>query len=447
MWLACVAANAEPQLPASPLPPPIQGAPTLSLDDCVRVALRDSAQIQEAEALVSQYQARLAEVESVYYPKLMGMGFVAPMYTVEGDILGVKRKYKFPQDWGPYARLQATLAQPLYTFGRQEAGENAAKKRVEMEKARVREVENTVVLELRKLYYMRMYALSIMPALNSARRQAIIALEKGEELYERGTGEVTQTDLNKLRYAEAEIDRFILLAKYGADLALAAMKHTMGLPDNVQIAVAGEALEEPSEEPEPELSAMLKKAADTRPEWDQLRSGKAAAISLAQAEQLANAPVVFLGGVLNANWAPTRDNATNPYWFDQYNGVDGGVALGLLFNLDPWLAAAKADGARGLEKQADALTRFAGSGIPLQVRKAHAEVLMNRDLVQITDRGVSATRKWMTFAAAAYGTGTGEAKDLLEGLVFYLQARRAYFESLQNYHIARAELMYATGQR
>ena len=54
--------------------------------------------------------------------------------------------------------------------------------------------------------------------------------------------------------------------------------------------------------------------------------------------------------------------------------------------------------------------------------------------------------KWLVFAGTAYVAGTGEAKDLLEGLVVYLTARQSYFESLQASHFARAQLLYVTGE-
>ena len=81
----------------------------------------------------------------------------------------------------------------------------------------------------------------------------------------------------------------------------------------------------------------------------------------------------------------------------------------------------------------------------MQVRKAYQDVQQARETVTLTSNSVEATRKWMTFAAAAYGTGAGEARDLLEGLVAYLTSKRNYYESLQNYYIATAELDFAVG--
>ena len=101
------------------------------------------------------------------------------------------------------------------------------------------------------------------------------------------------------------------------------------------------------------------------------------------------------------------------------------MALGLNFDLDPAKAGAKAQQARALQTQVEGLERFARTGIPMEVRKAHDEAVQSKRIAAVAEQGSTAARKWMIFAGAAFATGTGEAKDLLEGLAAYLagQAR------------------------
>jgi hypothetical protein len=55
--------------------------------------------------------------------------------------------------------------------------------------------------------------------------------------------------------------------------------------------------------------------------------------------------------------------------------VFGGIALGILFDIDPWKASARAAQARGLQTQVEGLEKFAGTGIPMEVRKAHDDAI------------------------------------------------------------------------
>ncbi|MBW1811784.1 MAG: TolC family protein [Deltaproteobacteria bacterium] len=420
----------------------------LSIDQCVEIALGSNPLIEEAEAKVEEYRARLAEVEAIFYPKLTGMAYVAPMFTVRGSAFDREVEYKWKDigNWRPYTHFEAVLAQPLYTFGRVAAGELAASERVEVERARLREARNVVALEVRKLYYNRLFALSMLPSLDNAAEIVAGARKEARELYDSASGKVTQTDLMKLRYAAIEVDRYRILAREGAQLALSALKHTMGISEKEEIRLVDERLPRLPPQEVADLYSLLKEASINRPEWIQIKHGIGAAEAWADAERKALWPVVFLGGMLRVEWAPTRDDASNPYHYDPYNEIVGGVALGLIFDLDPARTIAKTHQAEATRDQIEALRKFASTGIPLQVLKARTEVQRYRCLSGLSTDSVKSTRKWMTFAATAYATGTGETSDLVEGMVAYLQSKRAYYEDLLGFHIACAELDYAVGK-
>jgi outer membrane protein TolC len=207
----------------------------LDVDGCVEIALSHSAEIERAEAKVEAYRARLRQVEAIFYPKLRGMAFIAPMYTVEGSVSGFERRYDGLDDWGPYAHLEAILAQPLYTFGRAEDGEKAAQAQIKVEQARVREARNAVAREVRRLYYSRLYTASMKPAIVQAESVLEKAIERAQRIYDEATGEVSFADLSRLRFAKLEIDKVKNLVEYYETISLAALKHTMGLPNDVQL--------------------------------------------------------------------------------------------------------------------------------------------------------------------------------------------------------------------
>jgi outer membrane protein TolC len=156
--------------------------------------------------------------------------------------------------------------------------------------------------------------------------------------------------------------------------------------------------------------------------------------------------VLFAAGQLTFDWTPMRTDHTNPYVYDPYNQIMGGIAIGLMFNLDPAQAVARAKGAEALLGELDALARFAETGIPLRVRKAFGDLERCRREVELSDDGVRATKKWMVVAGAHYLTGIGEATDLLEGLIAYLSAKKSFYQALHDYHVSQAELDFAVGR-
>ncbi|HZA13385.1 MAG TPA: TolC family protein, partial [Myxococcaceae bacterium] len=405
-----------------------------SVDDLVALALGGSGLVTEAQGKVDEWRGRLAEVQSLYYPKLSVRTYVAPMYRVTRESVTAdpfRGAYEDWSKWGPYFHLEAVLAQPLYTFGRLEAGRGAAEHRLAVEEARARQTRNSLALEVRKLYYLHLFTRSIQPALATARKVLDGAIAEAEKLYEAGSGRVTNVDVQQLQYGSAEVDKYTVMARMGEALSLAALKHTVGLAESSELVLEEEVLPELPRDALPSLAELLRIASEERPEWAQVRRGKQAAISLEAAERLANAPVLFAAGQLSADYTAMRPDLKNPYYFDEYNRIWGGVAVGLQLDLDPWKARARGDSARGLGTQVEGLEKFASTGIPLEVRKAYDDVVQARALVEIGERSATAGRKWMAFAASAYLTGTGEAKDVLEGLAAYLQGRRGYLEQLQ----------------
>jgi len=438
-------------------PAPVVALPSgpLNADQCVKLALTASPKVSEAQASVDEYLARLKEVESTFYPKLMGLAWVAPNYrstytdTGNGTMTNVQTQWRSLSDWGPYVHLEAILAEPIYTFGQAENGEVAARERAEVEKGRLEEAKNAIALEVRRYYYLRLYAQSFLPALKSAAKLVADAQRAGQEKYDKSTGEVSEVDLMKLRYGGDEVAKYIKMAEFGASLAMSALKHTMGLKELDELILADETLPAVGDEPydESALVALLTESANNRPEWQQIKHGKAAASAWSLSELDAMWPALFVAGQIQANWTPTRQVANSPYWYDPYNMIIVGVAVGFQFNSDPAKAIARSHIADATGEQIAALERFAATGIPLQIRKAYIEARQAKELVELAKDGVEATRKWMVFAATAYTTGTGEAKDVLEGLVAYMGAKRGYYDNLLAYHTARAELGYAAGRQ
>ncbi len=81
----------------------------------------------------------------------------------------------------------------------------------------------------------------------------------------------------------------------------------------------------------------------------------------------------------------------------------------------------------------------------MEVRKAYDDLIQAERLLKLSDEGAVAGRKWMIFAGSAYVAGTGEAKDLLEGMAAYLQGKKGFYDNLMALHLARATITYATG--
>jgi outer membrane protein TolC len=404
----------------------------------------------EAKGKVREWEGRLKEVESTYFPKLVGLTYLAPLYGLS-NVQSVSPEaipsiYQYDQTrWGPYFHLQAILAEPITTFGRYDAGKEAAKERTEVEQARLEQTRNFLALEVRKYYLLHLYARSFQPAIDLAGRLVKEAEEKARESFAEGNGSVTQVDLNKLRFGVLELEKARVQADIGEKLALAALKHTMGMKQDANIVTADSSLPAIPNDSLETLAQYIQRAAEHRPEVAQLFHGEKAAKAFELSEKMSSNPTAFIAAQADVNWTNMWPNQDNPFAFNRFNVITPGVAVGLQFDVDVMKTWAKAYGAHGLVEQVEGLKKFAATGIPLEVRKAYDDAVQAEQLTKLSDEQATAGKKWLVFAGAGYAAGTGEAKDVLEGLVAYMTAKKAYFDNLQAVHVARATLFYATG--
>lgn len=251
----------------------------------------------------------------------------------------------------------------------------------------------------------------------------------------------------KLKYADAEINKYTLIAEEAKTLALAALKHTMGLNSSHPLQLTDKKIPKPPKTISlAEEDELIEIAKLNRPEWEQIRYGLQAVTELRKSERLSNRPIMFIAGTVESDWTPTRDDSKNPYHYDPYNELFGGVAIGLKLDLDWALRKSKIDAANAKLQQVNAKKKLAVTGIPLQIKKARSEVLRFSQQIGLSRKAMKATNKWIVFSAAAYSSGTGEVKDVLEGMAAMLSAKRDYYESMLNYYIAFAELNYALGK-
>jgi len=429
----------------------------LTLDQAVAQTQRHNARMELSASRVDDARARLRALEAILYPRLGAAFTLAPMFSVDGDaISGTQRRFKSLSDWGPYTRLELSLVQVVHTFGRHEAAVKAANAAIEVEQAREREAALALSRETRRMYYLALLGRSLGPALKKAATAVDKAASRANELYAAGTGEITQSDLMRLRFATNELARARLDQESGERAAMDGLRNLMGLAHERPLSLAERRLQRPAsgedndETPKArkkQLAALLRQAAEQRPEWAQAESGVKASLALEEAAALAGRPTLFVAAGVRHDWAPTRDDAVNPYHYDPYNKLVGGVGVGLRFDLQPGAVTAGHQRAAAQTRRVRALQLLAETGIPLQVVRAANDRWRHQERAALAHDSVRATRKWMGFAIAGFMTGSQSAKELLEGIAGYLRAKEGYYRSAGDYWLANAEVHFATGTR
>ncbi|MFZ2950503.1 MAG: TolC family protein, partial [Desulfuromonadaceae bacterium] len=228
-------------------------------------------------------------------------------------------------------------------------------------------------------------------------------------------------------------------------LALAALKARLGMPADAELLTGTERLVIIDAEI-PGLESYLEKARARRPELHQIAEGLKARSALIEAAKANYYPDIFLGGMFSWAYADERERIQNPYINDQFNHLNAGIALGARWKLDFGITGAKVSGERAQYNRLLSTKEYADTNIPLQVKKYYLDLIEARNSALATRGAYLNAKKWTVTAVANFDFGLGPAKDIFEALQAYSSMRSDFFKAIYNYHIASANLDYATNE-
>lgn len=421
----------------------------LNLDECVLMALKAAPELGEAQSDIALATSKLEEAKSYRYPQfeLKALGGPAPTAyksSVSPTIKTDESLFSFNAlTW--FTSADATLIQPLYTFGKISESMKAATHGIEVDRSRKQQRANEVVLKVHEYYNGLLLAREMKELVLEVEEILIRARTKAQNLLDLGSDTVDQMDLYKLDAFSGVASKFLEEAKKGEALALAALKARMGLPVDAQLETGTERLVIVDVEILP-LKTYIDNARNRRPEFLQIAEGLKARSALVEAAKANYYPDIFLGGLVSWAYSEGRERISNPYITDQFNHLYGGVALGARWKIDFGITGAKVAGERAQYNRLLSTRDFADANVPLQVEKYYLDLIEAKNSATATRGAYLNAKKWAVTAIANFDFGMGPAKDIFEALQAYSSMRADFFKSIYNYRIAAANLDYATNE-
>lgn len=423
----------------------VVSAPAMGLEECVSVALKAAPELGEAQADIDFTASKLAEATAYQYPQIELISLFGPAPQARKSELSVTDKTVKLKELTWFGSADATIIQPLYTFGKISASLSAAAHGIEVDRSRKEQRANEVALKVKEYYYGLALARELKEVVLEVQETLDKARGKAQKMLDAGANGVEEIDIFKLEAFSGEVAKYLEEAMKGERLALTALKARLGLPADTALETRSERLDM-AEEAVPTLETFLEKALLRRPEYRQVAQGLKARAALVEAAQANYYPDIFVGGLLSWAYSDGRDRLRNPYINDQFNHLNGGVALGARWKLDFGITGSKVAGERAQYNRLLSTKEYADTNIPLQIRKFYLDLQEAGNSVNATKAAYSNAKKWAVTAVANFDFGVGPAKEILEALQVYARMRAAYFQSIYNHKIARANLDYATGE-
>ncbi len=421
-------------------PTAVETPSNVSLEDILKATIQNNGMIQESNADVDVARAQLEQAKAALYPKASAMVLAAPIFEETGNALSSQSNWS---KWGPFVTGGVQIVQPLYTFGMISSYRKAAEGQIEAKTGLANAKKNDVIMQTKEMYFGYQMATDLeklVDDLGSFLEEAVKTAEEAAKEKKKST--VKPHDVFRLKTALNDLQQKKLYATAAKKTAERAIAWLSGLPfKNLEVA----RLKAPVFEKQ-SLEEYIKLAKANRPEFKALSAGQEARMALRDAKQAQSYPIVFVGAFGQAGWSPVRTKQPTVFANDPFNGLTGGVGLGVKFDLEFMRHSAEAQEQAAEASKLKALETYAAPGIELQVKKAYWELEQALDGLAIAETRKATSKKWFVQSGMGWSIGITAAKDLMEALEGDGMSRKNYIETVYAANMSIARLSQAVGK-
>jgi len=423
-------------------------ASQLTLPELISKALEFSPEVKASKSETRFAQEQQNEVKGYYYPQfdVTGIGGVVPNAR-RPYVNGRNIIYPDPANRlhgvNVFGRLDFSLIQPLYTFGKIAYRERAAEKNVKIKEAGVEAKKGEIIVRVAEAYYGLVLAEQGKDAVREARTYLSDTRERITRLLAINSPNVKETDKYRLAMYEGGVEKFAAQAEEGAKVAYTALKALIGYGPGQEFTVPPE-LPNPSAAPGT-LDQQIRTALELRPEFTQLKEGLVARqllVDAARAEQYPSFFAAVLGALAGA---PGRETARDPYIIDFFNTAYALPVVGVKWHFDFGVTKAKIRQAQAELEQLQHNEKTALMGIPVEVAQAYGKVQENHKASVGLEKSYVNARRWLITSFSNFDMGLGKMNDIFEAFERYGTFRGDYLMALYQYNLATAQLDKATG--
>jgi outer membrane protein len=434
-------------------------ARTYTLSEAVGDALRLSDAVVVAEAKTDMERAKADEALLMFFPRVGLTGGWAHLDTVPymeqtvdfadwlpadltenplfGDMFADMEPVTLQLEFGRQDMFQFQLQAEQILFAGTGLHRQRAMAMAQLRSAREEErtTEHEVVHQAEELFWKLALARQALQVTQEAIETAGAHVELLEAFVE--VGLASDADLMAARVQLASLRLNALQARQGVDLAEAAFRMIMHVPDGESIELDVDAGQLPLGV-DVEARALTELARDSRPEMRVLGEQMTSVRHAAGASWASWLPALALQGNVHLK-NPDRSNEPNFYW-------SADITVGMQWQLwDRGAALSRNRQAKAGMRQIEAYRRQLRDGIKLEIDIAMAAYREADEQRLVAGEVVGLAEESLRLAKLNFGEGVARNVDVLEAQTVLSKARLDALSAETGYRIAVAGLRRATG--
>jgi outer membrane protein TolC len=442
LWTALVFAAAG-ELSAQQAPTGVVG---LTIDEAIARGVEASHRIEELGARTEAASAVLRQRHASTLPQMSALvGYTRTNHIEEFGVLTSPGQFRviYP-DVPDNVRTRLDVQWPVYTGGRQQAIERAARSEAAASVVDVDALRADLRLEVARVYW------SYVTAIGSARvvREALVRTDShlvdARNLLDAGL--IAPNDVLAVEAQQARQVVMRIRADALRDSVESELRRLVGVPDGTRIQPLSPARAEGAEPPFDALDTardqLVAEARKQRRDRAALAERLAAAGALRDVAAAGLRPTVSLGGGVvyarpNPNVFPRRDD-WEPWWDASVNVswpiIDGGRAR-----------AEVAEASAGVRALQARLTEF-DSILTVEIDQRVNDVMATRAAIVAAESAVRAAAEARRVAADRFTAGVASSTDVLDAQGAVLQAELDRTQALADARLAEARLVRSLGR-
>jgi outer membrane protein len=412
---------------------------TLTLQDCINLALRQNPTILKAKQEIRRTQGVIMEARSPAIPQVNASGSYEKIQHSAVDAFPGSNSFVFANQEQPWD-TQVQISQLLYAGGRVKAALRAAKLSDQIAALGFQSAVADTILDVRKSFY----EILLDVALVDVREQSVHLLE--EQLHDAQSrydvGSVPRFDVLRAQVELENAKPPLIRAQNDLRLSKEALVKLLAIDSSGQtnsftsINFDGKLVYEHRGW---ELSTALQQALERRPELQQ--ADRQIGVANANVKVASSGYKPQLTAFGNYGWHDTlfADNIA-----DTHEGwtVGGSVSWALF---DGMLTRGKVTEARAQLQEANLDYGDTRRQVELEVRQAYSDYLQTLELIEAQKKTVEEAEESLRLAEVRFRAGTGTQLDVLSAQTALTDARSNEIQALHDYNVAIATLERVTG--
>ena len=412
----------------------------LTLEEAQARALQASHRVAELRARESAAQGSVAVREAAEPPLLSALaGYTRTNHVVEFVVpgpTGVPRVL-YPDVPNNY-RTRLDLQWPIYTGGRTDALERAARTEAAAVAAEVTVAQADLRLEVARAFWALATANSAVNVLNEGLTRAQTHLAAARERL--SAGSVPPNEVSSAEADESRQRMLLIEARNQRDVTMAGLARLTGL--DILQPIEPVALFEAPAASQPRVDALVAEARGLRTERQAMQRRIEGADELRRAAAAGSRPAIAVG----AGFDYARPN---PRTFPRANLWDDSWDAGINVSWPLWDGGrTKADIAQAGGAAEAARQRLAefDSVLALEIRQRVLELDSGRAAITAADDAIRAATEARRIVTERYQAGVAQSTDVLDANFALLQAELDRTRAIAGVRLAEARLAHALGR-